>query len=435
MDPMQTPSEVSLAASAVAAMPVQRLRQFTEWAGAGRKLTQTGRVTLADARELVVLLGTGDVIDPKIGDRVFRTKSSEELRGITTIVDWAKAAGLVRVARGRLVPVKRHAGLLDRPLELWARMFESFPRLGAALCMSGWGASLLGRHFDEGISAVLVAMARRGGTIRLAEASALAWETVAAGYVLDDLTGQQRATWREFADRDLRRALGVLQDLGAVRLDPDGDRETAELTELAVWALRRRLGAPAPGEPVFQVKITLADVADPPVWRRVLVPAGIRLDQLHRVVQAAMGWEDYHLHVFSDADGAGRYGVPDPELGFSDERTATLGDLVGGAGGRARYSYDFGDDWEHDLVVEQVLAAEPGVAYPVCVAGEGACPPEDCGGAWGYQHLREVLADPADPEHEELLAWLGLAKGADFDPHGFDLEQANRALTAVAVAP
>jgi Plasmid pRiA4b ORF-3-like protein len=92
-------------------------------------------------------------------------------------------------------------------------------------------------------------------------------------------------------------AAAALQQLGAVRL---GNGASAELTELAVWAMRRRLGAPASGEPVFQVKITLADVADPPVWRRLLVPAAIRLDRFHQVIQAVMGWEDYHLHVFSD---------------------------------------------------------------------------------------------------------------------------------------
>jgi len=402
---------------------------FTGWVGAGRKLTQTGRITLADARELVGLLGTEDVIDPKIGDRVFRTKSSEELPGITTVVEWAKASGLVRVAGGRLVPVKKHAGLLDRPLELWSRMFEVFPRLGATLCPSGWGESLLRRHFEEGIGAVLAGMARRGGAIELAEACALAWDTVTAGYVLDAATDQQRATWRAVNDRDVRRAVDVLQLLGAVRLD---DGESVELTELARWAMRRGLGAPAPGDPVFQVKVTLDGVADPPVWRRLLVPAAIRLDRFHAVIQAAMGWDNYHLHVFSD--GRAEYGVPDPELGYRDERKATLRDLIPHEGGQARYTYDFGDDWEHEVVVEKLLAAEPGMGYPVCVTGAGACPPEDCGGAWGYAHLREILADPADEEHDDMLAWLGLEKAGDFDPHRFDVDKANRALTAVGAA-
>src|SRR6266540_3653023 len=151
----------------------------------------------------------------------------------------------------------------------------------------------------------------------------------------------------------------------------------------ARWALGRRLGAPTPGDPVLQVRITLAEVADPAVWRRLLVPAAIRLDRLHQVIQATMGWDNYHLHVFSD--GRVNYGIPDPELAFRDERKATLHDLIPREGGRARYTYDFGDDWEHEILVEKLLVAEPGLRYPLCVAGEGACPPEDCGGAWGLR--------------------------------------------------
>jgi hypothetical protein len=281
------------------------------------------------------------------------------------------------------------------------------------------------------MGAVLATMAGRGGTLGLAEACALAWEAVAPRYVLDDLTDQHLHNVRQLTDRDVRHALEVLGQLGAVR--PSDDGKSVELTELALWAWRRRLGAPAPGEPVDQVKITLAEVDSPQVWRRLLVPAGMRLDRLHQVIQAAMGWDNYHLHVFSD--GRTQYGRPDDQLPFRDERTATLGDLLPREGSRAGYTYDFGDDWEHQLVLEQQLAAEPGRIYPVCVAGAGACPPEDCGGAWGYQHLREVLADPASEEHQDMLAWLGLDKASDFDPHCFDIDQANRALAAVAAQP
>jgi hypothetical protein len=177
---------------------------------------------------------------------------------------------------------------------------------------------------------------------------------------------------------------------------------------------------------VLQVKISLLGSSKPPVWRRLLVPADIRLDRLHGVIQATMGWEDYHMHVFSD--GSCEYGLADPELGHRDERKATLGRLLKREGERIRYTYDFGDDWEHEIVVEKVLAAEPGVRYPVCVAGKGACPPEDCGGVWGYEHLREVLADPADEEHGEMLEWLGLQTAAEFDPARFDVDEVNRAL-------
>jgi hypothetical protein len=180
-----------------------------------------------------------------------------------------------------------------------------------------------------------------------------------------------------------------------------------------------------PVDSILQVKISLLGSSKPPVWRRLLIPADIRLDRLHGVIQAAMGWEDYHMHVFSD--GSCEYGLA-PELGHRDERKATLGRLLKQEGERIRYTYDFGDDWEHEIVVEKVLAAEPGVRYPICVAGKGACPPEDCGGVWGYEHLREVLTDPADEEHGEMLEWLGLQTSAEFDPARFNVDEVNSAL-------
>jgi hypothetical protein len=177
---------------------------------------------------------------------------------------------------------------------------------------------------------------------------------------------------------------------------------------------------------ILQVKISLLGSSKPPVWRRLLIPTDIRLDRLHGVIQAAMGWEDYHMHAFSD--GSCEYGLADPELGHRDERKATLDRLLKRGGERIRYTYDFGDNWEHEIVVEKVLAAEPDVRYPVCVVGKGACPPEDCGGVWGYEDLREALADSAHEQHQEMLEWLGLQTAAEFDPARFDVDEVNRAL-------
>lgn len=413
--------EANLAVAADESEFVRRLRTFVGWVGAGRKLTQTGRVTLTDARELVALLDTGDEIDPSVGDRVFRTKSSEDLSVLNTVVEWAKAAGLVRVNRGRLVPVRKNAALLDQPLKLWARMFEVFGRLGTALCPAGWTETLLRSHFEEGVGAMLTVLDRRDA-VPVSELYALVWETVTAGYILDPKNEEQLAIWRRLCDRDARRALAALEILGAIRVHD----EVAEFTELGRWGMRRSLGEPDSGDPVYQVKITLVGASRPPVWRRLQVPAGIRLDRLHGVIQAAMGWEGYHMHVF--ADGSAEYGSADPELEHRDERKATLQDLAKRKGSRIRYTYDFGDDWEHDIVVEEVRTAEPGVRYPVCVAGKGACPPEDCGGVWGYEQLRETLADPTDEEHESMMEWMGLENASDFDPSAFDLDAVNRAL-------
>lgn len=116
------------------------------------------------------------------------------------------------------------------------------------------------------------------------------------------------------------------------------------------------------------------------------------------------------------------------ELGHIDERKARIRDVIGQPKDRMRYIYDFGDHWQHDVVVEKVLVAEPGARYPSCIAGKGGCPPEDCGGVWGYADLRETLADPTHQEHEDRLEWLGLETAAEFDPEAFDLAEANALL-------
>jgi Plasmid pRiA4b ORF-3-like protein len=129
-----------------------------------------------------------------------------------------------------------------------------------------------------------------------------------------------------------------------------GERVT--LTELGSWGMRGAAGEASQRGPVLQVKASLLGSSRPPVWRRLLVPADIRLDRLHGVIQAAMGWENCHMHVFSDGS---REWCSDPDLGRGDERRATLGQLLKRAGKRIRYTYDFGDGWEHELVVERAL--------------------------------------------------------------------------------
>ncbi|ROO59012.1 pRiA4b ORF-3-like protein [Micromonospora sp. Llam0] len=165
---------------------------------------------------------------------------------------------------------------------------------------------------------------------------------------------------------------------------------------------------------IFHLLVTLSDIA-PPVWRRVQVPGGYTLDRVHRVIQHAMGWRDCHLHSF-EINGA-QYGEPDPagELLLRDELDTRL-DAVATKGARFRYTYDFGDWWEHDVVVEDVTAPEPDVRYPLCADGDQACPPEDVGGAFGYTEFRAAIADPAHPRHAEMADWVS----ATFDRFGFD---------------
>ena len=172
---------------------------------------------------------------------------------------------------------------------------------------------------------------------------------------------------------------------------------------------------------VVQIKVKLRGVSKPPVWRRLQVRADTPLDRLHEAIVAAFGWADYHMHVFRS--GPEEFGVPDPELGFIDERRVSLGQLIGGVGDQLLYTYDFGDDWEHEITVEELLDPDPEVHYPVLLAAKGACPPEDCGGPWGYAELKEILADSAHGRHPEMLDWLGLDDASAFDPDAFDADE------------
>ena len=178
---------------------------------------------------------------------------------------------------------------------------------------------------------------------------------------------------------------------------------------------------------IAQIKIKLLGVSKPPVWRRVQLRDDTPLDQLHEIIQAALGWQNCHMHVFSI--GEEEFGDPDPnlELNFSDERQVTLDELTD-IGARFRYTYDFGDDWQHEILIEDLLDADPDTRYPVLIGAKGACPPEDCGGPWGYTNLREILADPRHDEHQQMLEWLGFEHASEFDPTAVATEQINYAL-------
>jgi hypothetical protein len=177
------------------------------------------------------------------------------------------------------------------------------------------------------------------------------------------------------------------------------------------------------GTSIVSLKVTLRGTK-PPVWRRILVPGGMTLGDLHRVIQAAMGWEDCHLHAFDI--GGEQYGDRSTVDDVADEKRLTLNHLLKSGSTRFGYTYDFGDDWEHTVVIEKPLPTSAAAAYPACIAGKRNCPPEDCGGPWGYQHLLEVLADPAHPDHAEQREWFG----EEFDPEEFAVATADAALAA-----
>ncbi|HUE81592.1 MAG TPA: SEC-C metal-binding domain-containing protein [Pyrinomonadaceae bacterium] len=180
------------------------------------------------------------------------------------------------------------------------------------------------------------------------------------------------------------------------------------------------------GTPLYQLKITLKG-SDPPIWRRIVVRSDMPLNHFHVVIQGVMGWTDSHLHQFLAGDTY--YGTPDPKMmGFGrqilSEKRYTIADLAPAAKRSFIYEYDFGDGWEHKIVVEKILPPDPEFRHSICLDGANACPPEDCGGIGGYYGLLEILADPRNPEHESMKEWLGY----DLDPARFDVEIANGGL-------
>ena len=185
--------------------------------------------------------------------------------------------------------------------------------------------------------------------------------------------------------------------------------------------------APAGTLSVYQLKVTLRGI-EPPIWRYIQVPGDYTLYDLHCVLQVVMGWKECHLHEFAvgDARYSTLYDDDDVDLAGDviDDGEVTLGQVAPGAGGKFTYTYDFGDGWKHDILVQKILEPAPGVTYPVCLGGERACPPEDCGGTPGYERFLEAIRNPRHEEHDRLLRWVGGA----FDSEAFDVEAANRSL-------
>ena len=177
---------------------------------------------------------------------------------------------------------------------------------------------------------------------------------------------------------------------------------------------------------IYQLKVSLRG-SKPPIWRRLLVPEAITLHQLHQIIEIAMGWEGGHLHQFDIDDEY--YGVPSLEdwEPVKNERRHHLNQIAPSEKSKFMYVYDFGDNWEHEILVEKIQAPKPGIQYPLCIEGKRACPPDDVGGVWGYKEFVEAMRDPNHAEHEFYLDWYG----DDFDPEEFDIEGVNKVLERI----
>lgn len=180
---------------------------------------------------------------------------------------------------------------------------------------------------------------------------------------------------------------------------------------------------PTPALIAYQLKITLLG-SEPPIWRRVLVSGSVSLAKLHDILQRAMGWTNSHLHLFKVGDD--QFGEPDPEWeDVQDHRRVRLCDVAPKARDKFIYVYDMGDGWRHEVEVEEITPTDGSHKIgPVCLAGARACPPEDCGGIYGYANFLQALRDPEHERHEEMVRW----NGGDFNAEAFDLPEINSLL-------
>lgn len=369
----------------------------------GVKLTQAGYLPPAVVMAAMTELGWTD-------DWYGKNNREDVTLPVLELRESAQRFGLVRKYRGQLVPTKVGHMLADDPARLWWHLASVLPdarsepqRHAGVMYLITVAAGLAENDAMLAEGMTILGWSERGSYQALSPSAAF---------------GAARDTWAVF------RRLGLVP---RTRRLEDGVPTPAarRLARAALLGREQRTVAAAPAprrrtpESALQLRLSLRDTD---VWRRLVVPASLTLRQLHAVLQTAMGWEDYHLHLF-DVDGV-LYGDVEEIEGqpLGAEETFTLAQAAE-AVREFVYEYDFGDSWHHAVVIEQAMPSV-GAGTPHLVDGAGACPPEDCGGTGGFEHLLEVLADPTDEEHEEMLEWVG----GSYDPGAFDIDSLNAAL-------
>ncbi len=173
---------------------------------------------------------------------------------------------------------------------------------------------------------------------------------------------------------------------------------------------------------IYQIQVVLTNTK-PKIWRRLLVNSDILLVDLHRIIQTAMGWTNSHLHLFND--GMTDYAPREFEVeGSRNSRTIKLNSILKKEKSKILYEYDFGDSWNHDIILEKIIKEEETGQIPRCIKGKRNCPPEDCGGTWGYSDLLLTISNPKHEDYESMMEWLG----GNFDPEHFDIDEINNNL-------
>ncbi|MDI3213979.1 plasmid pRiA4b ORF-3 family protein [Arthrobacter sp. AL12] len=482
IDVPEIPDDAALAA--FSGLPlIRRATALLEWIGEGKPVTATGALRLRDIEAAAACVGvavkggtkrSGSPLPGTAGSAgpVPTVRSMYEVPLLAKLWNALEAAEQIKITSTKVVPsadsgVFLAGGPSERLQEL---VFFVDEFLNTAVL--GWDPAQPWEGTVSGLQASLLLAAATSdppekARVLAAPDNAPPAERAMAGL----LTGVAMGRLEELAELGLLtidthfrvpppliRCIAnvfdddwVLADLGIGQVPDDADVDLTEFepggvgptehnpadpeTTFPAPALAAVRDAPRTAEtPILQLKITLND-SQPAIWRRVLVPAGMPLPQLHQVIQAVFGWQDYHLHEFRVGGVRGTAYAPvnpDGDNDFygeasRDESTARVGELLPAAGSSMGYTYDFGDNWVLAVKAEKILAADAG-QLPRCTAGRGMAPAEDSGGTWGWANIVQAVNDPHHEGHQEYREWLGMLPGDTLDPKAFDLDEANQDL-------
>ncbi len=436
---------------------VQRATALLQWVGEGKPVTGTGALRLRDLEAAAACVGvtvrgaskrSESPLPGSSGapDHVPTVRSMYEVPLLARMWTALEAAELIEITTTKVVPFEgSEAFLSGSPSEQLEDLVFFVDRFLATAVLDYDSAQPWERTVSGLQASILLAAATADPPERKRVLAAPDHAPAPEKSMARVLTGVAMSRLEELAE------LGLLSIDTHFRVPPALIRCVANvfddhrvLADLGLGEGRDEAGveptaagpAPQAGTPILQLKIMLND-SKPPIWRRVLVPAGIPLPQLHEVIQALFGWLDYHLHEFrvGGFDGpAYAPADPDGEDDFfgepsRDESTVTAGDLLPAVGSTMSYTYDFGDNWVHAIKVEKILAADDGGGQlPRCTAGRGAAPAEDSGGTWGWASIVQAVNDPGHEQHLEYREWLGMLPGDTLDPRAFNPDEVNGTL-------
>ncbi|MBB2994666.1 plasmid pRiA4b ORF-3 family protein [Paeniglutamicibacter cryotolerans] len=449
---------------------VRHALSLLAWVGRGKAVTATGALRLADIEPAAASVGISAIgtrkrfdemesLMPGVGEPdeltgsspTYQVRTMREVPLLNPLWEAMQTSGMLETGVTKVAPARplgapgisdqekleAYRALLTCFLRIWAGEFETRQILGHELGMLVLSVLAAGASAAPAPVQMLQAMETPPGATAeeniLGRAMAKAFNRELL-FLMEQ--GLLTSDTHFRTPRHLNRCLvegfpGFIEGEYEDAQFPDRDRGQGGNSEAVRPAWKEKPAS------IYQLKIMLHR-SSPPIWRRVLVPSGIQLSELHEIIQSAFGWWDSHMHEFRVGGWNGpsyapaEYDMSDFGERSRDESRTRLSEVMLAVGEKITYTYDFGDDWEHRIVLEKILEASAAATLPLCTGGRGLAPTDDSGGIWGWAEKVEASTDPEHPEHEETREWLGLSPDEILDPKYFDKNDVNEIFRARA---